>query len=224
MSIPNDPKVSPTNQRTTTECLSSGGVSRNHLTNICQLVISFWTSIITFLPKQKELSWYISMQLSHVSYEKSMNDYPHFELQNANEFRALFKIPQSHPSESWGSPTSNDLLAEAGAQSLVVNFPAHWLLIVTVDARLSGWNGTVKSIALCWLITDFPADQNALIDACSCGGSLSRAAAPGSDSRFFLSRTGPGYPHSEQEGWAIPQIWLSNVRAVVSALPPSPVH
>lgn len=36
-----------------------------------------------------------------------------FELQNANEFRALFKIPQSHPSESWGSPTSNDLLAEA---------------------------------------------------------------------------------------------------------------
>lgn len=78
VSIPNDPKVSPTNQRTATECLSSGGVSRNHLINICQLVISFWTSIITFLPKQKELSWYISMQLSHVSYEKSINDYPQF--------------------------------------------------------------------------------------------------------------------------------------------------
>lgn len=117
------------------------------------------------------------------------------------------------PLRAEGLPLLMICLLKPGTQSLVVNFPAYWLLIVTVDARLSGWNGTGKSIALCWLITDFPADQNALIDDCSCGGSLSRASAPGSDSRFFLSRTGPGYPHNEQEGWASPQIWLSNVRA-----------
>lgn len=173
----------------------------------------------------KELSWYLSMQLSNVSYEKSINDYPRLELQNANEFRALFKIPQSHPGiplRAQGLPLLTICLLKPGTQSLVVNFPAHWLLIVTVDTWLSGWDGTGKSIALCWLITDFPADQNALIDDCSCGSSFSRAAVPVSDSRFFLSRTGPGYPTVSKRVGPSPKFGSQMFEPVVSALPPLP--
>lgn len=81
------------------------------------------------------------MQLSNVSYEKSISDYPRFELRNANEFRALFKIPQSHPGiplRARGLPLLKICWLKPGTQSLVLNFPAHWLLIVTVDPRLSG--------------------------------------------------------------------------------------
>lgn len=81
------------------------------------------------------------MQLSNVSYEKSISDYPRFELRNPNEFRALFKIPQSHPDiplRAQGLLLLTICWLKPGTQSLVLNFPAHWLLIVTVDLRLSG--------------------------------------------------------------------------------------
>jgi hypothetical protein len=56
------------------------------------------------------------MQLSNASYEKRINDSPHFEPQNANEFHLLFKILQSAlaiPLRAQGLPSFNDLLAEA---------------------------------------------------------------------------------------------------------------
>lgn len=97
-------------------------------------------------------------------------------------------------------------LLKPGTQSLVVNFLAHWLLVVTMDTPLSGWDGTGKSIALCWLITDFPTEQNGLMDDCSCRFSLSTLpahhrctdhtteAVPVSGPHFLLSRRGSGYP------------------------------
>lgn len=127
----------------------------------------------------------MSMQLSNASYEKGINDSTHFELQNANDFHVWFKIllsPPAIPLRAGGGVGVSHLLMicllKPGTQSLVVNFPAHWLLVVTMDTPLSGWDGTGKSIALCWLITDFPTEQNAQIDACSCGFGLSTLPAP----------------------------------------------
>lgn len=139
--------------------------------------------------------------------------------------------------ESLRSPTSNICLLKPGTQSLVVNFPAHWLLIVTVDTPLSGWDGTGKSIALCWLRTDFPVDQNALIDDGSCGGSLSILLAPVMDAlvtpqQQFLYQIHPSCPEWVQgtPQWArgfggpYPKFGFQMLEPIVSALPPSPVH
>lgn len=171
-----------------------------------------------------------------VSYEKRINDYPHFELQNANEFHALFKIPRSHlaiPLRAQGLPLLMICLLKPGTWLLVVNFPVHWLLIVRADTLLSGWDGTGKSIALCWLITDFPTDQNALIDDRSCRVSLSTLPAPVMDAlathhsssscircMLLFVQNGSSIPHSEQEGWAMPQISLSSMRACPVCIAP----
>lgn len=123
--------------------------------------------------------------------------------------------------ESLRSPTSNICLLKPGTQSLVVNFPAHWLLIVTFWLR---WHWEINSSLLIknwfprwsecadrwWLLWRQP-----LHSACSSNGcpGHTTAAVSVSDSPF-LSRMGPGYPTvSKRVWWAIPQIWLSNVRA-----------
>lgn len=115
-------------------------------------------------------------------------------------------------------------LRKPGTQSLVVNFPARWLLVVTMDTRLSGWDGIGKSIALCWLITDFPSEQKALIDAWSCGFGLSILPVPSvidalatPQKQFLYWVHASCCPEWVQDtlqcARRLGQIWLSNVRA-----------
>lgn len=88
-------------------------------------------------------------------------------------------------------------------------------------------------MVLCWLITDFSTDQNAqintLLHVVAAAPPFPTAALqpellPSYYSFLFHSAQGvTGILHKGHEGWAIPEIWLSNSIAVC-ALPPLPIH